>query len=272
MVTELRGGNSESQIRDQVQLVSKGVETLIKSFTCETLESAPFRASARTSRRRHGTFAPSRNIHVANRDVYRHREPLKPATWALRAAAKSPCGEQGRFSPPRKARARRMECSRRRDGSPHAARDPHGADSLPQGCRAMCDLAYAPQAYVATLYTAFEVDEETTQETTPVFTDAPFCTLILCPSPPPSGHLPSAGREDFGIDLPTITTILRAPCFVLHASCSILRAPFFILRASCSILHAPFFISPKPLISFGQVPQNPHFAGKNRPHGAFRIS
>jgi hypothetical protein len=26
----------------------------------------------------------------------------------------------------------------------------------------MCHLTYAPQAYVATLYTAFEVDEETT--------------------------------------------------------------------------------------------------------------
>jgi hypothetical protein len=111
-----------------------GWKILIKSFTCETLESAPFRASARTSRRRHGTFAPSRNIHVANRDVYHHREPLKPVTWTLRAAAKSPCRGQGRFSQPRKARARRVECSRRRDVSPHAAWDPHGADSLPQGC------------------------------------------------------------------------------------------------------------------------------------------
>jgi hypothetical protein len=38
----------------------------------------------------------------------------------------------------------------------------------------MCFLTHARQAYVATLYTAFEVDEETTQETTQVFTGVPF--------------------------------------------------------------------------------------------------
>jgi hypothetical protein len=67
-----------------------------------------------------------------------------------------------------------------------------------------------------------------------------FCTLILSPSPPPSGHLPSAGREDFGIDLPTITTILYAPDFVLQTSCSMLRAPCFMLHAPDFVLHVPY--------------------------------
>jgi hypothetical protein len=133
-------------------------------YTCEPLESAAFRASAKTSRRRHGTHAPPRNTHAANMDVYRRREPLALTAWPLLAAAKSPCCEQGWFSPPRKARARRMKGSRCRDDSPCAARDPRGTDSLPQGCLAMRYLTHASQAYVATLYTAFEVDEETTQD------------------------------------------------------------------------------------------------------------
>jgi hypothetical protein len=37
-------------------------------------------------------------------------------------------------------------------------------DILPQGCLAMCYLTHTPQGYVATLYIAFEVDEEATQD------------------------------------------------------------------------------------------------------------
>jgi hypothetical protein len=66
-----------------------------------------------------------------------------------------------------------MTGSHRRDDSSRAARDPHGTDILPQGCLAMRYLTHASQAYVATLYTAFEVDEETTRDKHGFFTGVP---------------------------------------------------------------------------------------------------